>query len=178
MMYTGNFDNSAFQNTKTREFNKLIDDPCEIQQRLESNNKKLKFVTTNHVDLLQGKESMNFFGMSIKDKLFVPSEQIDQFSQMKNGETGNILTNCNVKNTFGPLPLPTTPSKYQLARGDVDIEDSLRGLYETNKKPCNPKDTEFHQRSFSIFTGIEEPNALKSIEPNDFGPRGGMSTRF
>jgi hypothetical protein len=178
MLYNSNFDNAAFEQGKSREFNKQIDDPCAIQQRLDSNNKKLKFVTTNHIDLLKGKDEMNFFGMAVKDKLFVPSEQIDQFSSMRNGASGNMLTNCNVKNSFGTLPLPTLPGRYQVSRGDVDTEDSLRGLYETNKKPCNPKDTAYHTRSFAIFTGIEEPNALKSIEPDSFGPRGGKSTRF
>ena len=47
MLYNSNFDDSEFQNVKKREFNRTIDDPCAIQQRVHDNGKKLKFITTN-----------------------------------------------------------------------------------------------------------------------------------
>jgi hypothetical protein len=165
-----------------REFNKTIDDPCAIQQRNQDNAKKLKFVTTNHKDLLEAKESLNFFGMTIKDQLFVPSEQMDVFSELRQGKSGNILTNCNTKNEYGQLPFPTMPSRYQLQHGDINKEDSIRyAMLEANRKTCNPKDTDYFERSFYIFddkAGIENPNALKSVQPPELGPRGGVSTRF
>jgi hypothetical protein len=179
--YNSNFDDSAFRNKKTRGLNKTIDDPCAIQQRNADNSKKLKFVTTNHADLLNAKSDMNFFGTSIKDQLFVPSEKVDVYSNLLNGNTGSILTNCNVKTGFGQLPLPTLPSQYQLAHGDVDIEDSIRNLQEINRKSCNPRENEFYNRSFTLFfpdQNIEIPDANKSVDTNEMGPRGGISTRF
>jgi hypothetical protein len=178
MLYPSNQDDSQFQNIKPREFNRLIDDECAMQQRQGDNTKKLKFVTTNHIDLLEGKDKLNFFGMTTKDKLFVPSEQVDQYSSLLNGEAGSSMTNCRVRHGFGQLPLPTAPSKYQLAHGDITIEDSLRGAIEVNKQSCNPRDISFHDRHFYIFEGIEKPDATKSIETGAFGNRGGQSTRF
>ena len=181
-MYNSNFDDSSFQQVNWREFNKTIDDPCAIQQRNDNNNKKLKFVTTNHVDLLEAKDTLNFYGMTIKDTLFVPGENMDSDSYLRLGEKGNILTNCNTKNEYGQLPLPTMPSRYQLYHGDVNIEDSLRNNnLENNRKTCNPSSSEYFNRHFFLFddkNGIETPNAAKSVETQDFGPRGGTSTRF
>ena len=185
MLYNSNFDDSKFQNVNYREFNKTIDDPCAIQQKNSDNNKKLKFVTTNHIDLLEAKEQYNYFGMTTKDTLFVPgSAQINGDSSLRLGQQGNILTNCNVRNEYGQLPLPTMPFKGQLFHGDVDVEDNLRynGL-ETNRKTCNPNDSAYYKRSFYVFgeekdSKIETPNPLKNVETDQMGPRGGLSTRF
>lgn len=180
-LYNSSFDDSLFKNRPLREMNKTIDDPCAIQQRADDNSKKLKFVTTNHRDLVDAKDNYNFFGMTIKDKLFIPSEGVDEFSNLRNGKTGTILTNCNIRNEFGQLPIPTLPARYQLYHGDVVIEDSIRNQIEMNKKACNPKDTEYHNRHFYIFDekrGVEVPNAVKSVNTPQMGPRGGISTRF
>jgi hypothetical protein len=179
MIYNSNFDASGFQSS--REFNRTIDDPCATQQREQDNNKKLKFVTTNFRDLVDAKDQLNFYGMTIKDKLFVPAESMDQDSQLKYGETGGILTNCKTKQGFGQLPLPTMPSRYQMYHGDVEIEDSMRNLSDNTKNACDSRDTEYYKRHFYLFNdlkGIETPDATKSIETPDFGPRGGLSTRF
>jgi hypothetical protein len=107
---------------------------------------------------------------------------MDQDSFLRLGEHGNIMTNCNIKNEYGQLPLPTMPSKYQLAHGDPVVEDNMRYRFvETNRKSCNPFDSEFYSRYFYIFNdkvGIQPPDALQSVETNSFGPRGGQSTRF
>ena len=173
--YFSNFDDSGFKNNKPREFNKLIDDGCDIAQRNYSNDKALKFVTTTHRDLLDAKSNMNYFGIDIKDQLFTPSNLMDDESKLKLGVTGGQLTNCKVRNEFGELPLPTMPSRYQLYHGDVDVEDSIRNYIEQNRKSCNPKDNEFYNRSFYSFNGIEAPDATKSVENNI---RCGVSTRY
>ena len=180
MIYNSNIDSSEFKSS-SREFNRTIDDPCANQQRQEDNSKKLKFVTTNFRDLIEAKDQLNYYGMTIKDKLFVPAENMDEDSKLKYGETGGVITNCKTKHGFGQLPLPTIPSRYQLFHGDVDIEDSMRNLSDNTKNACNPRDTEYHNRHFYVFDdskGIETPDATKSIETSDFGPRGGLSTRF
>jgi hypothetical protein len=174
MLYNSNFDNSSF--TDINEFNRTIDDPCFIQQHTEDNLKKLKFITTNHRDLIDGKENLNFFGMTVRDQLFVPSNQIDTFSMLRQGETGNVITNCNVRNEYGQLPFPTMPSKYQSSHGDVSIESELTtSNYQVNRKTCNPRDNKFFDRSFYIFENVETPNALNSVETD---LRCGVSTRF
>ncbi|NBO99357.1 MAG: hypothetical protein EBU90_04415 [Proteobacteria bacterium] len=180
VLYNSNFDDSDFQKVQFREFNKTIDDPCAIQQRNQDNDKKLKFITTNHIDLLEAKQAYNFYGMTTKDTLFVPgAPQMESDSSLRLGEQGNILTNCNVRNEYGQLPFPTMPFKGQLFHGDIDVEDNLRNVIETNRKTCNPKDSEYYQRSFYVFgQSVESPDASKSVESHDMGPRGGVSTRF
>ena len=178
MLYNSNFDDSEFK-VHWRELNRTIDDPCAIQQRTDDNNKKIKYITTNHIDLLEAKDKLNFYGMTIRDHLFVPSENMDQDSFLRYGKTGGIVTNPNIKNEFGQLPFPTTPAKYQTAHGNLDVDNSMRTpLTETNKQSCNPRDIEFYKRSFSIFEGIDKPDPLKSVETKDFGPRGGVNSRF
>ena len=140
MFYGSNFNDTDFHKFKAAEFNKTIDDPCALQQRANDNTKKLKFVTTNHIDLLEAKDRNNFFGIGVRDQLFVPGEKIDDYSSLLNGGSGHALTNCNVKNGFGQLPMPTVPSRYQLFHGDVDTEDKLRNYYEVNKNSCNPRE--------------------------------------
>jgi hypothetical protein len=182
MIYNNSYSvDTEFEKVNFRENNRTLDDPCAIQQRDGDNSKKLKFVTTSFRELIEAKENLNFFGMTLKDQLFVPSEQVDKYSELLNGKSGNTLTQCNVRNGFGQLPFPTMPSKYQLSRGDVQIEDSMRNLTEINKHSCNPRDTMYYNRYFYIFDdkqGIDTPDALKSVESGDFGKRGGVDTRF
>lgn len=168
------YDNTA---VKPREFNRLRDDECDIKQRNFDNNKKLKFVTTTFRDLLDAQEKKNFFGIDIQDHLFVPSEKMDDNSRLRYGTTGNILTNLNVQHGLGELPLSTTPGRYRLYHGDVDIEDNMRTFMDVNKQSCNPRDTEFYNRSFYIFdTGsVEKPDATNSVEKF---LRCGISTRY
>lgn len=160
-----------------REFNKTIDDPCAIQQRNNDNTKKFKFITTNHIDLINAKTDYNFFGMTMRDHLFVPGEKMDDYSSLIQGTSGNINTNCNIKSGFGALPL-NIPSKYQSSHGDTDIETGLRNLTESNRNSLNPRESSFHERSFYLFNekfGTEVPNPLRSVEN---WPRSGMSGRF
>jgi hypothetical protein len=183
-MYPANFDNSEFTKYKNNEFNRLNEDLCYNQQKDKANNKKLKFVTTNHIDLLEGKDKLNFFGIGMRDQLFVPGENIDTYSSLLNGTDGQILTNCNVKTGFGQLPIPTTPYRGQVSRGDVLVEDSIRNNIEVKKNACLPRDENFHNRSFTIFNDkldIQTPQAIKSVEsPQDGFERGrnGLPSRF
>ena len=179
MLYSSNFDDSQFKDVNWREFNRTIDDPCALQKRGEDNEKKLKFVTTNHIDLIEAKENLNFYGMTIKDQLFVPSENMDKDSFLRYGQTGNVLTNCNVKNIFGQLPFPTVPAKYQTGHGNLEVSDKMRiPVYEGHRQSNIPREDDIYKRSFSLFENIEKPDATKSIETPEFGPRGGVNTRF
>lgn len=183
-LYPANFDDSEFAKRRNNEFNRLGEDLCYNQQKNAANQKKLKFITTNHIDLLEGKEKLNFFGIGVRDQLFVPGNRIDTYSSLLNGQSGQILTNCNVRNGFGQLPIPTTPYRGQLYHGDVLIEDSLRNNIEVKKNACLPRDINFHDRSFAIFDDkldIHVPQAIKSVETPQVGfelGRHGLPSRF
>lgn len=184
-VYPKNWDGSDFEKYKMTEFNRMSEDVCYNKQKDKDNNKKLKFYTTNHIDLLQGKEELNFFGLAIKDSLFVPGDKIDDYSNLINSKNGGELTNCKFKNTFGQLPLLTTPYRGQVSHGDISIEDSkIRGLVNIKRNACLPRDIKFEERSFTIFDdiqNIETPNPFKSVETLDKGfefGRNGISGRF
>jgi hypothetical protein len=100
-----------------------------------------------------------------------------------NGKNGGELTNCNVRNGFGQLPLPTTPYKGQVSRGDVMIEDkSVRPVVEMRQRGCLPIDINFNERAYTLFNeNIERPNAIKSVETAEVGfmlGRNGVASRF
>lgn len=158
--------------------NNLRDDPCSISQRDNSNNKKLKYITNNFKDLLEAKEKLNFFGMTTKDKLFVPAEKMDRDSDIRYGVNGNILTQNNVRQTLNPLPMATTPGRFQLSHGDVETEDKIRLSFQDNKKSVLPSDSQYFNRSFYVFNdskGIETPKPENFVEKLN---RVGISTRF
>lgn len=183
-LYPANFDDNSFSENKLREMNKLTYDDCYVNQRNSSNNKKLKFVTTNHIDLIKAKDNYNFFGMTTRDGLFVPGDKIDYHSDLLNGKNGQKLTSCNVRNGFGALPMPTVPFKGQLSHGNVDIEESIRGELVVREKPCLPSESDFEKRSFGIFDesiNIPVPQAIHSVETPSVGfslGRSGEATRF
>lgn len=183
-LYPANFDDSEFAKHRNNEFNRLNEDLCYNQQKDKANNKKLKFVTTNHIDLLEAKEKLNFFGIGLRDHLFVPGDRIDTYSSLLNGQGGQILTNCNVRTGFGQLPVPTTPYRGQVAHGDVLVEDSIRNNIEVRKNSCLPRESDFHNRSFAIFDDkidIHTPQAIKSVETPQIGfelGRNGVPSRF
>ncbi|NBO98894.1 MAG: hypothetical protein EBU90_02030 [Proteobacteria bacterium] len=154
--------------------NKTSDDPCYLQRKDIDNEKKLKFITTSHRDLLEAKDQMNFFGLHTRDSLFVPSESVDHDSNLKQSE----MTNLKTRHGFGQLPVPTMPSKYQTAHGALETHPLQ--LYETqiNHKACKPTEDKFHNRFWYIFDdnqGIETPRAERSIESE---LRCGKPTRF
>lgn len=175
---------SEFEKHKFSEFNRTSEDSCFNQRKDNDNDKKLKYMTWNGLDLLEAKEKLNFFGIGIREGLNVPGERIDNYSDLLNGKDGGQLTNCNVRHGFGQLPLKTLPFRGQLQHGDVKIEDSIRNYIEPKKNSCLPKGIDFEQRSFTIFDdaqGIEVPNANRSVEHNDNGfnlGRNGVPSRF
>lgn len=175
--YYSNFDDTAFKPYQKDEFNRLGDDLCYKQAKDTANNDILKFYTTNHADLLQARENLNFFSIGVKDTLAVPNDKVDTYSSLLNGTLGSQLTNLNMRYGLGTLPV-NIPFRGQVSRGDVEIEDTLRNLYTDKSKACIPNDHNFEQRSFYIFDdslGIETPNALKSVENFQ---RAGEVTRF
>jgi hypothetical protein len=175
-----NFDSSAFKQNSG--MTRLHYDPCEEQAKDVDNKKKLKFMTTNHIDLLNGATNHNFFSIGLKDQLFVPGEKVDTWSNLLNGDFGGKMTNCRVKNEYGQLPIQIGYHG-QSYHGDVTTEDSMRNNLQVKKNSCLPREGEFYNRTFALFeeTGIEVPNATRSVEKPEDGfslGRNGASTRF
>lgn len=151
--------------------NNLRDDHCAQQERSESNANKLKYLTHSFSDLLDAQNNLNYFGMTIKDRMFVPETLLDKDSELRMSQ----MTNCNIKTNLGPLPV-NVGYRGQLHHGDTTIEMNIKGLWDRELKSCQPKGTDFHKRHFQIFPeGIETPDALKSVENWN---RAGASTRF
>lgn len=175
-----NFDSKEFENYKSSGMNKLIYDDCKQQSYVNDNNKKLKFITTNHIDLLEARDKLNFFGIGIKDQLFVPGEKIDTYSGLLNGVDGGTITNYRIRNGLGELPVQIG-FKGQGFHGDPVIEDNIRNNIEVKKNACLPRDAEFEKRSFYIFDNLEAPNASNAVEHPQLGfnmGRMGEATRF
>lgn len=175
---------SEFEKYKFSEFNRSSEDSCFNKRKDNDNDKKLKYMTWNGLDLLESKEKLNFFSIGVRDQLFVPGERIDTYSDLLNGKTGGKITNEKFRYASGQLPLPTTPFRGQLHHGDVIKEDSIRNYIEVKKNSCLPKGVDFEQRSFNIFDdtqGIEVPNANRSVEQSGNGfnlGRNGEPSRF
>jgi hypothetical protein len=181
-LYPANFDESSFNLLSKNEFNRLSEDLCYKKTREQDNNKRLKFYTTNYADLANAQtERNNFFGIDIEQNLYVPNPQnIDKLSGLRNGTLAGTMTNCNLRNEYGQLPIQM-PFRGQVSRGDVCTEDSLRNYIEPKNNACLPKDTEYYKRHFGIFDSIEVPNALNSVETPQSGfqlGRVGEASRF
>jgi len=183
--YFSSFDDSAFAAYENVDSTRLNSDSCEIKAKNNDNLKKLKYITTNNIDLIQASDKLNFFAIGLKDQLFVPSDKVDYYSNLLNGQNGGQLTNKNERRgiEFGQLPV-NIPFRGQVSHGDIDIEDNIRNNVQVKKHSCLPIDTNYHDRSFTIFDeklGIEVPNGIKSVETPEqgfWGGRVGMSSRF
>lgn len=178
--YFADHDSSKFKQYENTDSTRLNADDCYIKLRNNDNTKKLKYFTSNHVDLLKAKEHYNFFGIDVQDGMFVPGAEIDSYSNLLNGSNGQTMTNKNIKNTLGPLPIHSS-FRGQVSRGDTTIESDLKMNGQFKKNACIQRDPNYIDRQYSIFTGIEVPDATKSVESpkNGFSMgRVGLPSRF
>lgn len=158
--------------TPTRNLTRLQDDECEQQRQAAEESTKLKYVTTNHLDLLEGHE-YNWFGIGLRDQIFVPQENMDGDSYLRYAP----LTNCRVRDSIGQLPIPTLPSLHNAHVQDTDKESNyLWPLHNRGEKTCNPREVDYYNRSFYLFPEMKH-EAIKSVQTStDY--RQGISTRF
>ena len=163
---------SDFSFTPTRNLTRLIDDECEQQKRDAEDRTKMKYFTTNHIDLLEG-HHQNWFGISMRDQLFTPAENMDGDSNLRYAP----LTNCKVRNNYGQLPIPTLPALYNAHVQDTDKQaEFIWPLHNRERNECQPRDSNFHNRSWYIFPEMKH-QAIRSVQKsNDY--RQGTSTRF
>ncbi len=191
-VYPANFESGHFTKQRDRELNRLGNDECTVQREGVEDSHKLKYITTNHRDLVDAADFLpngtikpkNYYGITVKNDLFVPAREIDRYNKLVNGQEGKVLSNLNVPHYGYEFPV-FVGYRGNVHRGPVNKEMELRSKLNETKKTCNPKDTHYHEnRSFEIFNpeiGIQVPNGLDSVvakHPDFFGPRGGISTRF
>lgn len=139
-------------NTRVGELSPLKNDTCKKLTKYESDtNKTLKYYTQNFFD----KKIIQNRGVFFNDGVGIPSCKIDRSSNARLGS----LTNINLIQNLPALPLPTTAS-FSKGQGPVDVEDYIRPLHNRKLKQCNPKDTQFYNRHFSIFDYVP-------IKPNE-----------
>ncbi len=157
-------------NEKFGSLSGLISDPCNLTRDEIESTKQLKYYTRNFFDenIVQNR------GIFFNDGFGIPSCEIDHSTTARLG----TVTNKNLIQNLPSLPLPTTAS-FSKGQGSVTIEDKLRPGAERQRKQCNPRDTEYYNRSFYIFDNLP-------IKPNECvdnvvqkGPmyRQGVSTR-
>lgn len=157
--------------TTNKIYSRVGNDVCNVNQKNQGNDKKLKYFTTNHADLLQANATQNFFtigktrtlGADTKGNLIVPA-----------------LTNERYRTDLGTLPVNLG---LRTRKVDPVQEANVRGFgAEETKNSVVARSQDFYTRSFTIFTGnMEVPSALKSVEKKEDGfkdGRAGTSTRF
>ena len=152
--------------------NRQKDDQCDIQRSGENNAAKLKYMTTNFVDLEEAESTSNFFSIGFKNGLYTPRDKINEESSLRN----SIVTNERAKTGFGSLPLPTMPGKYfQNAFGDPEVEAGIRGLYTTRDSTLKHYDGMYYNMTFPTFPKDSVyDNMLNFVEVEQ---RGGENSR-
>jgi hypothetical protein len=152
--------------------NRQRDDACNIQLNTDNNSTKLKYLTTNFVDLEEAETTSNFFSIGLKGSLYTPADKITQETELQHSE----VTNQRAKTGFGALPLPTMPGKYfQNAYGDPEVEENIRGVYLTRDRVLEQYNGMAYNRTFPTFPeGSVYDNMLNFVEDT---PRGGEYSR-
>lgn len=149
--------------------NRLGEDACYKQAKDYSNGQILKFQTTNHLDLLNAHKDFNHFTMSATESHGkVTGDRVDTYSKLANAQH----TNEKYKGSFGMLPL--NPAFKGNTVQDTDTESSIRNLQNPRKNSCLPRESEFYNKSFYIFSNENVPRPEKAVEAN----RVGLSSRF
>lgn len=161
------YDSCPDNNRLTR----LTDDPCAVDCRSYTSQKPIKFITTNFHNLGCDPKSLCYPGYLPKDGNGWAQCKMDTDSELRQSK----LTQLRFKQQQKSLPVATVPF---MGRGclNTDIESNLWGVDTYADKPCQPKDTRFHDRHFSHFESLcFNPNAVKNtVWP---GNQSGVDTR-
>lgn len=148
----------------------LENEKCNLDTDERQSTKPLKYYTRNFFD----KNIIQNRGIFFNDGFGIPSCEIDKSTKSRFG----TATNINLVQNLPALPLPTTAS-YAKGQGPVLVEQMIRPQHNRNKKQCNPKDSEYYNRSFSIFDGLPiVPNrCVDNVVQNGPSYRQGVDTR-
>lgn len=148
----------------------LESEPCNLDKDEKQSVKPLKYYTRNFFD----KSIIQNRGIFFNDGFGIPSCKVDKSTQSRFG----AATNINLIQNLPALPLPTTAS-FAKGQGPVDTEQMIRPQHNRKLKQCNPKDTEFYNRHFSLFEGMPiVPNkCVDNVVQDGAAYRQGVDTR-
>ncbi len=148
--YSGS--NSVINKEKIGQSTGLENEPCNLDKDEQQSTKSLKYYTQNFFDkeIIQNRGVFFHSGFNSVP----PPCKIDDDTSARFGK----MTNINLVQNLPALPLPTTASYYK-GQGPVQVEDYIRPQHDRSLKQCNPKDSEFYNRSFYIFDSLPvKPN--------------------
>lgn len=148
----------------------LESDSSHLSRKEKESMKSMKYYTQNFFD----KTVIQNRGIFFHDGFGIPSCEIDNSTANRFGD----VTNLNLVQSLPTLPLRTTASLAK-GQGPVEIEDKIRPVHDRNLKQCNPKDTDFYKRSFSIFDYLPvRPNeCVDNVVQQNASYRQGINTR-
>jgi hypothetical protein len=119
-----------------------------VQTRDEiESSRPVKYYTTSFSDLDPDNLNSLSRGINFHTGYDISPENIGVSSNLRNG----VYTQkpCD---GLGPTPLPTTAGFYR-GHGNILVENVLaRPLLERNNKTCNPKETNYYNRTMSVFS--------------------------
>lgn len=165
-------------NDKIGTSNRLSSEPCsdnETRKEKEST-KPMKYYTTDFFKQdceFKGNNTL-LRGINFSDGYGPSGKLSDLGSEFRIGGVSDNRCNGDLPS----LPLPTTAS-FKSGQGDVDVEDTIirSSMTDHPLKSANVKETNFYDRSFSIFTGdIRNPMSNVDYIVSD-SPRSGISTK-
>ncbi len=134
-----------------RELNRLNEDVCERRVRNAERTKPMKYYTRNFHNFGPNPSMACFVGTTPSDgpgRGQAPStDLIDVHSQFRSGVQ---LPRCKGRQQLQTLPLQRG---YEFPSvGDPYIEQDLKaGYFQSPSKSCQPRSSEYHDRSFYIF---------------------------
>jgi hypothetical protein len=182
MNYYGNY---QFENTgdfKVGSRNGIRDDGCFNQVKDIQDQKKFKYYTTNHIDLLDSRQKKNFLSISANEGQRVGSKEIDGDSKFRYTQQSK----CKGHQSLGELPL-NMQGRNRTGHNIKHLDTEYNLLNDINTENFKrhskiPRDNNYTNRTFTIFDNKNDtPDALKSVEKpelNGCARRGGENTRF
>lgn len=132
--------------------------------------KSLKYYTQNFYD----KNIILNRGINFNDGFGVPGCNIDKSTTYRNSQ----LTNAKCIQELPPFPMATT-ANFSKGQGNTLIEDSLRPQNIRVHNSCQPRETNYYNRSFTIFDNLPiKPNGcVDNVVQSSYGYYMGEPTR-
>lgn len=165
-MFTGKDNFSERINLSTN----LKQDLCAERARFKNSTDKLKYYTNMYFNEGCNPSHYDFLGSLPKDGRGIAQCAIDESNSLRKQR----LTQAGFPQQLGTIPMAAP----NMSRGCLiaDVESSLRPLNMSERKECNPKGHNYHERSFYIFDDFcyDHASVQNTVWP---GHRGGIDTR-
>lgn len=161
-----------------RELTRLSEDSCSRAYRHDQSTKPIKYITRDFRTLGLNPQSVCYPGFLAQDGVGIPDMGIDSDSHLR---IEKPLPRCADVQQLPALQKPTKPFMGR-GCGEPGIENDLRaGLFNRPNKSCQPKGTDFEQRSFQIFDHLcYDPQRVDTVVmPKQFNSKiGGVQCNY